>query len=154
MKGIKKIKDMLRNIFNLPKKVSIEWSYPQKIDILLTSSKLKQTKWGIYQISAKLETDVQCLYIGKAWNNFEVRLKSHKKGWFDSYKGEKIVRFGEIKTRINETQLLEIESAIIFNTNPLHNRKCINSYKLNYDYEISNIGFRGEVASIVRTIEH
>jgi predicted GIY-YIG superfamily endonuclease len=147
---------MLRKIFKIPKKVSIEWSYPLKVDAVL--SQIPDDKsWGLYQISTKTESGITFLYIGKSWKNYHKRLKSHKSGkkaWFDNYLGEKYVRFASFHTRITEKQLDEIESAVIFETKFIENTQSTISYNVSHEYEIKSNGNRGKVPSIIKTIEH
>ena len=105
---------MLRRILGIPKTITIKWSYPKKVDDVLKSQTLKEERWGLYQISTKIEKDITFLYIGKSWEDYHLRLKDHKGKWFEQYDGEKYVRFGSFNKRINKVHLGEIESAIIF----------------------------------------
>jgi hypothetical protein len=142
---------MLRRILGIPKIITIEWSYPKKVDDVLKSQTLKEERWGLYQISTKIEKEITFLYIGKSWEDYHKRLKDHKKNWFEQYEGEKYVRFGSFNKRINKIHLGEIESAIIFETNLIQNTQCTFSYKINHDYIITSIENRGAVPSLVKT---
>jgi predicted GIY-YIG superfamily endonuclease len=142
---------MLRRILRIPKKVTIEWSYPKKVDEVLNSLTLEEENWGLYQISTKIDKQITFLYIGKSWKDYHKRIKDHKKKWFINYEGEKYVRFGSFITPINKVQLGEIESAIIFETQLPQNTQCLLSYTLNHDYEITSIGNRGVVPELIKT---
>lgn len=151
MKIIAEINGGIRRTLKIPKKITIEWSNPEKVDDVLKSPTLKEDRWGLYQICTETENEITFLYIGKSWADYHKRLRSHRKEWFKLYKGKKYVRFGSFDKRINEIQLGEIEKAIIFETPLLHNNKCTLSYKINHDYIITSIGNRGAVPSLVKT---
>jgi hypothetical protein len=145
---------MLRKLFKLPKKVTIEWSNPKKVDDVLNAPTLKEEIWGLYQISTKIDEDKIFLYIGKSWKDYHKRLKAHRREWFDQYEGEKYVRFGSFLTSITEIQLDEVESAIIFQTKLPKNIQSVNSYSVNHDYIITSTGKRGIVPQLINTEEH
>lgn len=144
----------IKEMFIFPKKITIEWSYPKKVDGVLSSPTSKDENWGLYQISTKTESEIKFLYIGKSWNDYHKRLKSHKKSWFDHYEGEKYVRFGSFRTKITEQQLDEIESAVIFQTKLIQNNKSTISYRVSNEYKISSNGNRGEVDALIETLRH
>jgi hypothetical protein len=52
---------MLRRILRIPKKVTIEWSYPKKVDEVLNSLTLEEENWGLYQISTKIDKQITFL---------------------------------------------------------------------------------------------
>lgn len=145
---------MLRKVFNLPKKVTIEWSNPKKVNDVLNSPTSKEENWGLYQISTKIENEKIFLYIGKSWKDYHKRLKSHRKDWFDLYEGEKYVRFGSFLTAVSEMQLDEIESAIIFETRLPQNTQSIKSYSVSHEYVIASKGKRGIVPALINTDLH
>lgn len=145
---------MSRKLSKSPKEITIEWSYPKLIENVLNNPKSTDENWGLYQISTKTDTDIDFLYIGKSWNDYHKRLKSHRKDWFDKYDGQKYVRFGSFISAVTQSELGEIESAIIYQTELKHNIKSTSSYTYTNFYEILSVGNRGIVPSLILTREH
>jgi hypothetical protein len=107
---------------------------------------------GIYYISRMFGKNETLLYIGIAYKQkFKVRLNSHFQEWLHAYRGKKFVRFGEIiaNEQIARETLVDIESALIFEIEPIQNinKKC--SYKYSRLYSIENKGYRGELPYII-----
>ena len=143
---------IIRKIFNIPKDIEIDWSYPKLISTVINEKEL--FNWGIYQITTKTNEIDDLLYIGKAWLNFNDRIKDHNKKWLDFYDGDKYVRLGRLNTKVKEKELLEIESAIIFELKPIQNIKSTQTYSPSDEYDIYSIGYRGQVPKLIKTKEH
>jgi GIY-YIG catalytic domain len=143
---------MFRKLLNIPKSIEIDWAYPRLISSVIDKDILFD--WGLYQITSKNSNKESLLYIGKAWHNFNDRIKSHNKKWLDIYDGDKYVRLGHLNTKITEKQLFDIESAIIFDLNPIHNIQSTKTDNPSDEYDIFNTGYRGKVPQFVRTKEH
>jgi hypothetical protein len=143
---------MFRKLLNIPKNIEIDWSYPRLISTVIDEDILFD--WGLYQITSKTAQNEYLLYIGKAWLNINDRVKNHNKKWLDLYEGDKYIRLGHLNTKVTEKQLLDIESAIIFELNPIHNSQSTKTYTPSDEYDIYNIGYRGQVPQLIRTKEH
>lgn len=137
------------------KRITIEWSYPVEINHILKKECMDDI--GIYYISRKFGKKQSILYIGKTIHNFKSRLKSHKKYWLDTYRGEKFVRLGtivrpkniskeELKALINDA-----ERTIIFYLSNLDEHDLIaniastKSATFDYTLKITNIGYKGQL---------
>lgn len=143
---------MLRKFLGFHKKIQIDWSYPKEYKSLLNSRDNSLDNWGLYQIILLDRHGVEHLiYIGKAFNNFRSRLKSHLHK-FSSYEGILKVRLGSIiNTSMNDIQLQDVEKAIILYTNPLRNSKATYSYNSTDEYLIESFGSRGFVPQLIDT---
>lgn len=88
--------EIFRRAFGIPKTITIKWSYPKKVDDVLQSQTLKEERWGLYQISTKIDKDVTFLYIGKSWEDYHKRLKSHKKTGLNNTKAKNMSVSGHL----------------------------------------------------------
>ena len=143
---------MFRKLLTIPKKIEIDWSYPKLISSVIDEDVLFD--WGLYQITTKMDKKEYLLYIGESWHNFNRRIKDHDKKWLDLYDGEKYVRLGHLNTKVTKKQLLDIESAIIFDIKPIQNIKSTQTYNPSDEYDIYSTHYRGKVPQLVRTKEH
>jgi hypothetical protein len=143
---------MFRKLLNIPKKIEIYWSYPILISSVIDDDILFD--WGLYQITTKINKKENLLYIGESWHNFNDRIKAHYKKWLDLYEGDKYIRLGHLKTKVTQKQLLDIESAIIFDIKPIQNIKSTQTYNPSDEYDIYSNGWRGKVPKLVKTKEH
>ncbi len=71
----------------------IEWTYPKEYNSLKEYYDIDGS--GLYSITRRFGHKQTLLYIGKTIDqNFAKRLRSHKRKWFDNYKGNKSIRLG------------------------------------------------------------
>ncbi len=139
--------------------IQIKWSYPVDYDKAL-EHKLS-SEIGLYQISRVFGENETLLYIGivKSKNrSFKKRLLEHKRDWLKEYRGKIRVRFGIIERKrglsITPELIENAESLLIYEVEPLENGRKINSYSLNQELEIKNIGYRGSLPKIVNSTNH
>ena len=144
------------------RKVTIHWDYPKKLDNMWYDDRIGD--FGLYYISRKIYVTPQpketLLYIGQTNNTFWERLNAHYYDWMPNHKGEKFVRLGritrpEIKDN-KELKLLikDVESALIYDSQPKQNRKCKNRYGY-YNYcTIINKGKRGNLNQVISMKDH
>ncbi len=149
-----------KKLLKIPLKVHIEWEDPKDFAICLQESNEEMYNWGLYQITRTYRSKEQLLYVGKTFTDFRARLTDHghpEKGWIKNYKGTISVRFGRIiKPSISDANLLEIESAIILETQPPVNDISKKSYTIKqaYEYEIYSTGNGGFIPSRIYTKDH
>lgn len=142
---------MIRKFLGFHKKIQIEWSYPKEYQALLNSRDISLNYWGLYQITLlDRNGNEHLLYVGKAFNNFKSRLKSHLLK-FSVLDGTLKVRLGHIQTSMNDNQLQDVEKAIILFTNPIKNSKATYSYNSTDEYLIESFGYRGFVPKLIDT---
>lgn len=142
----------------MPKKqkiVIIKWSYPREFENA-KETELCYEGYGIYCISRKFGDNETILYIGKTDKQFRGRLNSHSKVWMSNYRGEKIVRFGTIvkPTTVTSEIINDVESAIIYDIEPKHNKSKIKSYGYFEEYVILNQGYRGKLPKLIDIRNH
>ena len=142
--------------------VTIHWDYPKKLDNLWYDDRIGN--YGLYYISRKINISPKpketLLYIGQTSNSFWERLNAHYYDWMFDHKGEKFVRLGRITSpelkNNEELKLLikDVESALIYDSQPKQNRKCKNRYGYyNYCY-IINKGKRGNLKPTISMKDH
>jgi hypothetical protein len=137
--------------------VTINWSYPVSLCDDLEHRLIDDN--GIYCIYRKFGSNNKLIYIGKTYDSFRHRLKSHKKIWLSNKRGKMSVRFGIVEKpntdRLDFEQykklLEDIESALIFRYKPEENLRKGDSYKYQSGYFlfIQNKGYRGDLDSTV-----
>ena len=137
------------------KVIIINWSYPREFENE-KETELSYEGYGIYCISRKFGGNETILYIGKTDKQFRDRLKSHSSIWLNDYKGEKIVRFGTIIKPITVTSEIinDVESAIIYDIKPKHNKSKINSYQFFEEYIVLSEGYRGKLPKMIDIRNH
>ena len=137
------------------KTITIKWSYPREFENA-KETELSYEGYGIYCISRKFGGNETILYIGKTDKRFRDRLKNHKKDWMSNYRGEKIVRFGTITKPVTVTSTIinDVESAIIYDIDPKHNKSKRKGYSYFEDYILYNQGYRGKLPKIIDIRNH
>lgn len=139
----------------LVKKVIIEWSYPRIYDNVFYSPKINGI--GLYCLSVKTNKGKEeLIYIGKTNHSFYSRLSSHQE-WFNLYRGRRLVRLGIIMQpkKYDDKLISFVESALILQTGPFENTQSRNTYSYfdDYEYEITNFGYRGLLPKIIKTAD-
>jgi hypothetical protein len=146
---------------NTPQKISILWSYPRLYDSVINSKDLILSNRGIYQITTKNLQGDALIYVGKSYDSFKSRIHKHST-FLKKYSGIKFISFG-ILTEPNSTSksqlkhfINDVEKAIIFETQPIHNIQAMQSYstRKNRDYHISNFGYTGFIPEFINTQNH
>lgn len=142
----------------MPKKqktIIVKWSYPREFENA-KETELSYEGNGIYCISRKFGGNETILYIGKTDKQFRDRLKSHSSIWLNDYKGEKIVRFGTITKPVTVTSEIinDVESAIIYDIKPKHNKSKINGYQFFEEYIVLSEGYRGKLPKMIDIRNH
>jgi len=140
----------------LPKKVTIKWSYPKTFYNGLYSDEAFDG-WGLYTIAAKVKGKEILLYIGKAYkSNFYDRLSEHERKWLHKYSGDKYVRFGHFERPfiVSESAVHDVESALILEHQPIHNKMQKKSYTYTSQRIIKSVGNRGLIKKIFRMDDH
>lgn len=142
----------------MPKKqieIIVKWTYPREFENAKETI-LSYEGFGIYCISRKFGRNETILYIGKTDRQFRDRLKNHRKVWMSNYRGEKVVRFGTIVKPITVTSEIinDVESAIIYDIEPKHNKSKKKSYHYFEEYIILNQGYRGQLPKIIDIRNH
>lgn len=137
------------------KTIIVKWSYPREFENA-KETELSYEGFGIYYISRKFVGKETILYIGKTDKQFRNRLKSHSSIWLNDYKVEKIVCFGTIKkpVTIKSEIINDIESAIIYDIKPKHNKSKINSYQFFEEYIVLSEGYRGKLPKMIDIRDH
>ena len=140
------------------KNIEIEWAYPANYYKALEHD--LSSDIGLYQISRLFGQKETLLYIGivKSLNRtFKQRLIEHK-SWLDEYRGMIKVKFGVINKKqgltINEELIEDIESVLIYEVEPFENTQKIQSYSINKDLKITNLGYREFLPNIISSSEH
>ncbi len=140
----------------IPGKVVIKWSYPREYYNGMFSEK-SFNGWGVYCISKKKKGKEAILYIGKAYeSNFYSRMNDHDKKWVSKLLGDIVVRFGQFKRPyfVDESVVHDVESALIYEHQPIKNLKQTKNYTYSRLRNIYNKGFRGPLEQVVRIKDH
>jgi predicted GIY-YIG superfamily endonuclease len=126
--------------------IKVKWSYPREFENA-KETELSYEGFGVYCISRKFGGKESIIYIGKTTRQFRDRLRDHSSKWLNNYRGEKIVRFGTItQPRTVTVEIInDVESAIIYEIEPIHNTDKINKYTFSETYKIINEGFKGQL---------
>ena len=140
------------------KRVTAEWSHPRQLE----KNWYNELLWdnGLYYISRKFGSTETFLYIGQTSVAYVDRLSDHDWNWLHKYRGKKYFRLGTIiyptrKTKDDMKQLIiDVESALIYETQPLNNEKAKKSYNPKHLYIIENTGKRGELPRKVSMRNH
>jgi hypothetical protein len=124
------------------RKVELEWDrwdFKEAID-----GEVAWNGWGIYIITRKLPfLRENILYVGQTFDQtFRKRLLDHQSRWLKEYNGFKYVYFGELKYPkiLAKDELLDIESAFIFDLGPKQNKQKKGGYNYNHNFTILNLG--------------
>lgn len=137
--------------------VEINWSKPMLYENSYYNERVDGK--GLYYISRKFGGNEALLYIGKTYDCFFIRLLSHDENWLNKYRGTKYVRFGTISSPIvddEEFKILvkDVESALIYELNPVHNTMSTKSYTLTYECRIRNSGYHGVLPLEINMRDH
>ena len=137
------------------KTIIVNWSYPRRF-ANAKETELSYEGYGVYCISREFGGVETILYIGKTDRQFRGRLNSHFKDWMTDYSGEKIVRFGTViePNLITSEIINDVESAIIYDIKPKHNKSKIKSYQYFQEYIVKNQGYRGQLPRIINIKNH
>ena len=129
------------------KTAEIYWHYPKSI-YSITKDPQYDGYLGVYAIYRKFGVNETLLYIGKADKcSVRSRLKEHLKYWLSSYRGDKIVRIGEILKPypLLSEHIEDIESGLIYETQPIVNVSKRATYFCCNFHNILNTGYRGRL---------
>ena len=138
----------------MEKPVSIFWTYPNTYNKIIATKPEIVYEIGIYQITSKYKNKQKLLYIGETNTTFLSRLTQHL-SWIDDYKGTKYVRFGKLFLPKNANNFrVDIQNALIFETQPTQKIKATQTYQPLQDYNIFSYGNRGAIPALVQTVLH
>jgi hypothetical protein len=135
--------------------VNVKWSYPRDFENAKETI-MSYEGFGLYCISRIFGENETIIYIGKTKSRFRDRLKEHQKKWILNYRGKIIVRFGTITIpeTVTEDLLIDVESAIIYEIQPIQNTDKKNQYHFNKIYKIINEGYLGKLPKQICIKDH
>ena len=146
------------------KNVVVEWTKPR----LLDKNNWIDKNWydgqlhntGLYYILRQYGSSKKILYIGQSSDSFFNRLIAHQEYWMNDTKGKVFISLGYIiyptrKTKHEMKYLIEdVESALIYETQPEYNNKKTVSYTPKHIYIIKNTRFRKPLNEIISMRTH
>ncbi len=150
--------DWKERLMGYTRKVTVDWSYPREFDSAYDSD--KSYGQGLYQITRKFGENEKLLYIGivKSPNrDFYKRITEHL-GWLNDVRGQKFFRFGSIMPcqglTIDEQLIEEVESVVIYESQPEYNEMKKNDYSTRHPIEVMNTGNYGFLPKLIDSNEH
>lgn len=125
--------------------ITLEWSYPKRLENIFDDERVYDK--GIYCIYRRFGGNDTLIYIGKTKDSFFNRLSCHCENWINKYRGEKFVRLGVIVSpQVYDDQIIEdVESALIYEMQPLHNTDKCKTYHYTYECKVKNTRYRGHL---------
>ena len=135
------------------KKIILNWS--EKTDVYDYKKHSLASEYGIYMltriwgINSEKEYPEKLLYIGKTSRLFIQRLKDHTSFWVPELRGKIFVRYAPV--HLDDNELEDIESALIYETQPAENTAKLKGYtfRSKYLFEITNVGDIGPLPEII-----